>query len=194
MRKLNLGCGFDKRDGFINADNFPECQPDVLVNIEQTPWPFEDDQFDYILMKHVLEHVGATIEGFTQVMRELYRVLAPGGQVEIHVPHYRHNTFWSDPTHVRVFTPLTFEMMSKAKNDTWIAAKANYTMLAYMMKIDFEVVRTVQIYDEKWLARERRGEITREELRVCAEEHWGVVKELQTIMRAVKPWTSGSAK
>jgi hypothetical protein len=33
MAKLNLGCGFDRRDGFVNADNFPECQPDVLMDI-----------------------------------------------------------------------------------------------------------------------------------------------------------------
>jgi hypothetical protein len=39
MAKLNLGCGFDRRDGFVNADNFPECQPDVLMDIEAAPWP-----------------------------------------------------------------------------------------------------------------------------------------------------------
>ena len=60
MRKLNLGCGFDKREGFVNADNFPECSPDVRFDIERTPWPLEDDGFDHILMKHVLEHVGLT--------------------------------------------------------------------------------------------------------------------------------------
>ena len=38
MRKLNLGCGFDKRDGFVNADNFAECEPDIHIDIEQTPW------------------------------------------------------------------------------------------------------------------------------------------------------------
>ena len=40
---------------------------------------------------------------------------------------------WSDPTHVRAFTPLTFWMMSKKQNDEWIAKRANYTMLAHVM-------------------------------------------------------------
>lgn len=185
--KLNLGCGFDKREGFINADNFPECEPDVFVDIQAAPWPFEDNQFDYILMKHVLEHVGATTEGFAQVMRELYRVTAPDGIIEIHVPHFRHDSFWSDPTHVRAFTALSFEMMSKAKNDKWIAARANYTMLAYMLKVDFEVVEARQVYDRYWLSKEEAGEFNREQLRRMAEEKWGVVRELQVTLRAIKP-------
>ena len=51
--KLNLGCGFDKREGFINADHYPACEPDVLMDIEQVPWPFEDNQFEYVLLKGV---------------------------------------------------------------------------------------------------------------------------------------------
>ena len=81
MIKLNLGCGFDKRDGFVNADNFSECEPDVHIDIEQTPWPLADNSFDYILMKHVLEHVGADFKTFACVMRELYRVTAPGASL-----------------------------------------------------------------------------------------------------------------
>ncbi|WP_425989049.1 class I SAM-dependent methyltransferase [Brevundimonas sp. TWP2-3-2] len=186
MRKLNLGCGFDKREGFVNADSFPECDPDVMMDIESFPWPFEDNAFDYILMKHVLEHVGATFDVFTKVMQELYRITAKDGIVEIHVPHFRHDTFWSDPTHVRAFTPLTFEMMSRRRNDDWIARKANYSMIAYAMNVDFEVEHASQTYDSSWVAKEQRGEITREQLRVAANETWNVVKELQIRIRAVK--------
>lgn len=60
-RKLNLGCGFDKREGFVNADSFAACVPDVLFDIETTPWPLPDNGFDYVLVKHVLEHVGAEL-------------------------------------------------------------------------------------------------------------------------------------
>lgn len=187
MAKLNLGCGFDKRDGFVNADNFEACQPDVFVDIETTPWPFEDSAFDYVLMKHVLEHVGATFDGFKAVMRELYRVTEHGGIIEIQVPHFRHDTYWSDPTHVRAFTPLTFRMMSKAQNDVWIAAKANYSMIAYAMEVDFELAEAVQVYDPAWLAKERAGEITREQLREMAQSNWGVIKELHVKLRVVKP-------
>jgi ubiquinone/menaquinone biosynthesis C-methylase UbiE len=186
IRSLNLGCGFDKREGFVNADSFPACNPDVLMNIEEFPWKFEDNSFDYILMKHVLEHVGATFESFKKVMQELYRVASPGGIIEIHVPHFRHDTWWSDPTHVRAFTPVTFLMMSKKQNDIWISQHANYTMLSYALEVDFEVVKVAQIYDPVWAAKAKSGEISKERLRVLANEKWGVVKELQLQIKAIK--------
>jgi predicted SAM-dependent methyltransferase len=187
MRKLNLGCGFDKREGFVNTDSFPTCNPDVLLNIEQFPWTFEANSFDFILMKHVLEHVGATFDCFKQVMQELYRVTAPGGIIEIHVPHYRHDTWWSDPTHVRAFTHLTFQMMSRKQNDEWIAKKANYTMLSYVMDVDFELVQVRQVYDPHWASKEETGEITRDQLRTFAKEQWNVLQELQILIKAIKP-------
>ena len=186
MRKLNLGCGYDKRIGFINADNFDNCNPDVKIDIETVPWIFSDNSFDYILMKHVLEHVGASFDLFKQIMRELYRVTSNNGLIEIHVPHYRHDTWWSDPTHVRAFTPLTFTMMSKKKNDEWIENRSNYTMLSYLLGVDFELVQAVQVYDPAWVAKVESGEFTKDHLRIIANQQWGVIKELQVQIRAIK--------
>jgi predicted SAM-dependent methyltransferase len=186
MRRLNLGCGFDKRDDFVNADNFIECSPDVLFDIETTPWPLADNSFDFILMKHVLEHVGADFKTFSCVMRELYRVASPNAIIEIHVPHFRHDTWWSDPTHVRAFTPLTFRMMSKRQNDEWIAKRANYTMLAHVMQVDFEIEQALQAYDPSWWSKVQSGELTQDQLRSMAEQQWGVVKELQVKLRVMK--------
>lgn len=186
MKRLNLGCGFDKREGWVNADNFSECNPDIRLNIEETPWAIADNEYGHILMKHVLEHVGASFKEFASIMQELYRVTAPGGIVEIHVPHFRHDTWWSDPTHVRAFTPLTFQMMSKRQNDIWIAQKSNYTMLAYVMHVDFEVIEAVQVYDPEWWLKVESGQISKEALRHLANTQWGVVKELQIKLKAIK--------
>ena len=186
-RKLNLGCGFDKREGFLNADYFSACNPDVLMDIETTPWPIEGNAFDYVLLKHVLEHVGADFASFTKVMQELYRITAPDGIIDIHVPHFKHDTWWSDPTHVRAFTPLTFRMMSRKQNDQWIASAANYTMLAHLMKVDFEIEQASQVYDPAWWARVQNNELSVQQLRVLAEQQWGVVKELHFKLKVVKP-------
>lgn len=184
--KLNLGCGFDKREGWLNVDNFQACEPDQMLDIETTPWDLPTNGFDHVLMKHVLEHVGADFATFRQVMQELYRILTPDGLLEIHVPHVRHDTFWSDPTHVRAFTPLTFTMMSKRQNRVWMEQRANYTMLAFALDVDFEVETIIQNYEGAWQEKLNAGEITREQLREVANTSWNVARELQVRLRAVK--------
>lgn len=46
--------------------------------------PLESNSTDFIEIKHVLEH----IQDAEFLMREMHRVLKPGGKVEITVPHY----------------------------------------------------------------------------------------------------------
>ncbi len=56
--------------------------------------PFGDKEFDFILCNHVLEH----IPDDTQAMRELYRILKPGGTAILQIPQdlSRENTFEDD--------------------------------------------------------------------------------------------------
>lgn len=90
------------------------------------------------------------------------------------------------PPHVRAFTPLTFRMMSRRQCDEWIARRANYTMLAHLMEVDFELEEALQVYDPVWWQRVQRGELNTDQLRAMAEQQWGVVKELQVKLRVVK--------
>lgn len=56
--------------------------------------PFQDNQFDYIFCNHVLEH----IPDDSKAMKELYRVLAPGGIGIFQIPQdlSRESTFEDD--------------------------------------------------------------------------------------------------
>ncbi|MDC7995890.1 class I SAM-dependent methyltransferase [Altibacter sp. HG106] len=56
--------------------------------------PFEDNAYDIIICNHVLEHIPDDL----QAMRELYRVLAPGGMAILQVPYDedRSTTFEDD--------------------------------------------------------------------------------------------------
>ncbi len=91
--KLNLGCGLDVREGWVNVDKYP--WPGVVVVDVERHLPFSDETFDYILASHVLEHVIR----FDETWEEIYRVLKPRGILDIRVP-YGYNT---DPFHIRYF-------------------------------------------------------------------------------------------
>ncbi len=84
MKKLNLGCGDFKKEGYINSDISERTKPDILLNLDQIPYPFKNNVFDIIEADHVLEHLSEPFE----VMKELHRILNTGGRLEIRVPHF----------------------------------------------------------------------------------------------------------
>src|SRR3546814_3334519 len=73
----------------------------MLWDLESTPWPFDEDAVDEIYANHVLEHLGQATGTFFAIVREIYRVVRHGGEVQINVPHPLHNSFLTDPTQVR---------------------------------------------------------------------------------------------
>jgi len=102
--KLNLGCGWDKLEGYINCDISPEVKPNKIINLEEK-LHFEDNSIDEILLNHVLEH----IKNFIGLIHELYRISKVGAIIKIKCPFYSSWGQFNDPTHIRFFTPFTFE-------------------------------------------------------------------------------------
>jgi SAM-dependent methyltransferase len=103
MLRLNLGCSNDHRQGFVNVDI---AQPaDELVDLAR-PWPWPDDSVEHILAFDVLEHLPSKIVA----LNEAYRVLEPGGLLELAVPCVmladgRVNPgAFADPTHQTYWT------------------------------------------------------------------------------------------
>lgn len=55
-RKLNVGCGYDKRPGYLNIDVDPACDPDLLIVYDDYSI-IPRNYFTEVLAKDVLEHV-----------------------------------------------------------------------------------------------------------------------------------------
>ena len=84
MKKLNLGSGSFPKEGYINVDIDPRCNPDIVHDLEKFPYPFEDNTFDLIEADHVLEHLSNPFA----VMKEIHRIAKPNALVIIRVPHF----------------------------------------------------------------------------------------------------------
>lgn len=71
-------------------------------DIEKESFPYESNTFDVIYSKSVIEHVFNT----DNFVKEIYRVLKPGGIAIIMCPdwgsQYKH--YWDDYTHVKAWT------------------------------------------------------------------------------------------
>ncbi len=102
---LNLGCGFKQWIGATNVDAFDICKPDIVWNINDTPWPWaHEGEYDAIMAHHVFEH----LDDWWAVFKECARVLKPGGTLEIKVPDESSGTALSYRDHHHVFTVYSF--------------------------------------------------------------------------------------
>jgi SAM-dependent methyltransferase len=83
VKKLQVGAGTNFLRGWLNTDYEPITDGVIFLDARQ-PFPFKDGVFDYVFSEHMLEHIPYK-EGIF-MMKELFRVLKPGGKVRIATP------------------------------------------------------------------------------------------------------------
>lgn len=112
MKKaLNIGCGSHSAPGWTNLDNSPNARlskipyartilykigilskqhydvkwPDNLIIQDLSKkLPFKDNELEYVFSSHCLEHL--SFDNAIEVLKEIKRVLVPGGIVRIVLP------------------------------------------------------------------------------------------------------------
>lgn len=103
---INLGCGKVKIPGSVGVDRVKiENYVDIVHDLNKTPYPFKPNSIDEIHFYHVLEHLKDPITK----MEEIYRILKPGGILNIRVPHFSSMGAFTDLTHVRPFGYQSFD-------------------------------------------------------------------------------------
>jgi SAM-dependent methyltransferase len=81
--RLHLGCGTDKRAGWINVDSNAEVRPDIVANVGHLPM-FQDRSVDVIEACHLFEHL--TYDDARSALEEWARILRPSGELFLELP------------------------------------------------------------------------------------------------------------
>ncbi|MCU0551777.1 MAG: hypothetical protein MUC48_20745 [Leptolyngbya sp. Prado105] len=82
--KLNLGCGYDYREGYLNVDMLWFVNPDILGDFRSLP-NLPSNFYKEIIAQDCLEHIPRCDSKPT--LREWHRLLAPNGVLKIRVPN-----------------------------------------------------------------------------------------------------------
>ncbi len=106
--KLQIGCGRDKKKGFMNIDCAKAVNPDSVEDIEQG-MSFKENSFDYIYSRMTLEHIRPFYWRF--VLDEIYRVAKPNCIIELILP-YDNKGERTSGDHYRTFNFRTFDTFS----------------------------------------------------------------------------------
>lgn len=124
-RKINIGCGPYKQNGYINIDINPVHDPEIVRDVTRG-LPFDSDSVSEVRAYHFLEHLDNHDAIF--VLKECYRILVDGGVLDIIVPlgnsgeldHRMQFTetsfdllFISEDTMINFGTPMYWELINK---------------------------------------------------------------------------------
>ena len=82
MIKLNIGCGNDIKEGFINMDKYPINKSVIRFDFDKEKLPFDNNSVDYVYMRHSLEHINER----QKAVMEILRVLKDGGVFKCILP------------------------------------------------------------------------------------------------------------
>jgi SAM-dependent methyltransferase len=166
--RLNLGCGRDVRDGWVNIDSAPLPGVDHVTDFDSKPvLPLPDDSVTYSEGTHVIEHLRDPLP----FMEELWRVTEPGGRAVFRCPYGSTDDADEDPTHVRRMFPGSWGYFGQP----------HYWRADYGYRGDWQPSGvTLRIFPEF-------GDCTDSELHSMIRFQRNVVAEMEAVLRCVKP-------
>ena len=187
LKKLNLGCGLNKFDGFVNVDCSDIVEPDQKVDLNITPWPWKDNEFNHVIAKDILEHLGNSNEDFINILKELYRVSCNGAVWEVQTPHWRCDTALDDLTHKRLITMGMFQLFNKRLLVERARQGQSDSLLAFEHDVDIEICDTRFDYTPPWDQKIKSQQITEDELSYALNHFNNVALSTKLLIEVHKP-------
>lgn len=120
--KIDLGCGPNKKEGFVGVDQYAFPGVDHVVDLTKDRLPFEAETVEEVHASHFVEHLTAPER--CHLLNELHRVMKPGAKMTMIVPHWGSNRAYGDPTHQ--WPPIS-EMWFYYLKKEWRMSQAPHT-------------------------------------------------------------------
>jgi SAM-dependent methyltransferase len=122
MTTLSVGCGNRKSEkDAVRLDISPDVNPDIVCNLDETPYPLDTCSFSKVECFDVIEH----LQDIPKVLEEFHRILKPNGLLLITTPHFSCANSFVDPTHRWHLSYFSFDYFSDAHSLAYYS-KARY--------------------------------------------------------------------
>jgi len=119
--KIDLGCGPNKREGFLGVDAMQfDGKVDLVFDLRKK-WPWKNDSVDELNASHFLEHL--TWPERIHFFNEAFRVMKKGAKGTIIIPHWCSSRYYGDPTHQAPMSEFGFYYVK----EEWRKANAPHT-------------------------------------------------------------------
>jgi SAM-dependent methyltransferase len=125
-RKVSLGSGKQGWTTLVTLDINPDCNPNIVHDLEQLPYPIPSNSFDEIHAYEVLEHVGKQGDWrfFFAQFDEFARILKPNGLLFTTSPAHESPWVWGDPGHTRYMGPEVYLFLDRSVYEQQLGSTA----------------------------------------------------------------------
>lgn len=113
LLKIDLCGGHNPPPGYLSIDLE---RSSILHDLNIVPWPLSDNTVGVVRAHDALEHLKSPIN----TMKEIYRILAPGGMLLSLTPSTDGRGAFQDPTHVSFWNSNSFWYYSKRQTASYI--------------------------------------------------------------------------
>jgi SAM-dependent methyltransferase len=111
--KLDLCGGFNPPEGWTSIDKF---NGNITHDLDIAPWPLADNSVGVVRAHDALEHLKNPIT----TMKEIHRILAPGGMLLSNTPSTEGRGAFQDPTHVSFWNSNSFWYYTRKQTAAYI--------------------------------------------------------------------------
>jgi glycosyltransferase involved in cell wall biosynthesis len=132
---LDLGAAHNRPPGYRGVDQHPGPDVDIVATLPDR-LPLADGSAGVIRAVDFLEHVADKVA----TIRELHRVLAPGGVLISRTPSTDGRGAYQDPTHVAFYN----------ENSFWYYTDAEYARFVPELGVRFQASRLATVFPSEW--------------------------------------------
>ena len=161
MKKLNVACGRDIKEGYVNLDFVKAKGVNVVHDLEKFPYPYKDNEFEEVLASQIIEHLNNP----EKFVRELWRICKPGAKIVIGTIHFSAPTVWGDITHKRQYQSDTFNyfnikykdveygsLLNSKKEFFHVKSTIHFRYFFKPLKYLVNINRYIQLIYERWFS------------------------------------------
>ncbi|MCD6283892.1 class I SAM-dependent methyltransferase [bacterium] len=139
--KLDIGCGKNKREGFIGIDIDPNSDADIIASALNLP--FKDNSVDEIYSSHLVEHFSP--KETEKFFAEIYRVLKKNSRafLKIDTDWTKKRLLQKDPTHKHRYSVREIKKILRQFNFSQSKVKRKIYLINFHLrnKIFVELVK-----------------------------------------------------
>ncbi len=184
--KLNLGCGYKKKDGFLNVDINPGCEPEVVLDLAKNVWPWPDNSVSQVVADFSLDQMGENASHLQHIFTELYRVCRADAEIFIRGFHPRHDQFLLNPLCVHRLSPDFFHLLSVERNLAQIAQGAHDDCFGLKWSVNFSVTRFKYLISPIFQEAIETGKMSENDLRHKMAFENNVCQAYEVDLKAIK--------